>query len=323
MYLVTRTETFAKLFFLLSFSGLIMYIVLAFYTFHTAFISMKKSEKAQDASYNGSYSKRFDKDFKYILLWTIPELAYNLTTDGQQLFINNNCPYINCFMTTNKDLLDKDVRNFNAILFSINTLKNWKKNMPKSRSPKQKYVFYSMMSADKFPVCNVKSDGFFNWTWSYKLHSDIVTPFIEVKDLTGEVVAPKYGTNYTDTMENMETSIEITTDANSDTIDSLGVRSKTKALMWYMDKCDMEGNTMTFVRQLKEAMKESSLTFDIYGCNFQKCPEEGCFRALERDYYFYLAQEESFSEDYVTTEVLKGYHHNAVPVVVGGADYSK
>lgn len=320
MYLVTRTETFAKLFFLLSFSGLIMYIVLAFYTFHTAYVSLSKTERANEAlSQTDTNPKRFEKDFKYILLWTIPELTYNMTTEGQQIFIDNHCPFINCFLTTNKDLLDKDLRNFNAIVFSINTLKNWKRNMPKSRSSKQKYVFYSMTSADKFPVCNVKTDGFFNWTWSYKLLSDIVTPFIEVKDLTGKVIAP----NWTDAIEdNMGSALATPTDWNSESNYS-EKGTKTKALMWHMDKCNFDESTMSYIGQLKETMNENSLVFDIYGCNFEKCPREGCWKALERDYYFYLAQEDSFSEDYVTTEVLKGYHHNAVPVVVGGADYQK
>lgn len=326
MYLVSRRETFAKLFFTLSFFGLIMYIALAFYSFHTAYIGVLKTEKTKGALQISLNSQRFEKNFKYILLWTIPGLNFHIT-EGQKIFNDNNCSHQNCYITANKNLLSNDVRNFNAIVFNISILRNWDDHMPKERFLYQKYVFHSMLAADNFPVCYMKADNHFNWTWSYKLSSDIVTPFIEVRDLSGELIAPKY---WNDSMEDTVNYFEVSNEKNyskiTNAVDAnVNVGNKTKAMMWYTESCNtsIDKTRMFYIRRLKQALKALNLTFDIYGCGFEKCPKDGCFKALEKDYYFYLVQEDSCSYDYVTTEVLKGYHHNAVPVVIGGADYGK
>lgn len=50
---------------------------------------------------------------------------------------------------------------------------------------------------------------------------------------------------------------------------------------------------------------------------------EHCYALIESDYYFYLAFENSFCEDYVTEKILTATQHYAVPVVYGGANYSR
>ncbi|XP_026736556.1 alpha-(1,3)-fucosyltransferase C-like [Trichoplusia ni] len=312
MYLVSRTETFAKLFFIVSFTGLFMYVALAFYSFHTAYTTVSQVGKDQDSSSEHDDSDRFDKDLKYILLWTDKSLKEHVNLEGQSPFIENGCSEINCYITTNRTILNQDVRNFDAVIFNISLLLNWSRwpiHLPKGRSQRQKYVFYGMEASDDHPICNLLVDNFFNWTWSYKFHSDIFTPFIEVKDMKGKVVAPNSNVLWSNSLTRTTNSVINVT--------------KTRAVAWIMDKCEILSNKMLSILKLKQALKDHNLYLDIYGCGHFQCPQEDCKKMLQRDYYFYLAIEGAISEDFVSTEVLKAYDNDVVPIVVGGADYIK
>lgn len=312
MYLVSRTETFAKLFFIVSFTGLFMYVALAFYSFHTAYTTVSQVGKDQDSFSEHVDSERFDKDLKYILLWTDKSQKEHVNWEGQSPFIENGCSEINCYITTNRTILNQDVRNFDAVIFNISLLLNWSRwpvRLPKGRSPRQKYVFYGMEASDDHPICNLLVDNFFNWTWSYKFHSDIFTPFIEVKDMKGKVVAPSSNVLWSNSLTRTTNSVINVT--------------KTRAVAWIMDKCEILSNKMLSILKLKQALKDHNLYLDIYGCGHFQCPQEDCKKMLQRDYYFYLAIEGAMSEDFVSTEVLKAYDNDVVPIVVGGADYIK
>lgn len=60
-------------------------------------------------------------------------------------------------------------------------------------------------------------------------------------------------------------------------------------------------------------------------CSLWKCKKRTgyCYTTLNRESYFYLAFENSFSKDYVTEKVLIALQNNAVPIVFGAADYSR
>lgn len=291
-----------------------MYIALAFYTFHSALTTVSKSNLLQyrlkgypDPEITVENTDFVDSSnyMKYILLWTTPEFTFDFKEEGEKLFIENDCAHLNCFLTTNKSLLG-NITKFDAIVYSISVLKKWKKYFPKQRSAKQKYVLFATISASDFPICNMKADGYFNWTWTYKLHSDISTPFIEVKDLNGHLIAPSLTVEWPNDLNNTVPSDQ---------------PNKRKAVLWHDENCEND-YAKSFAKNLQRHLKEHGMELDIYGCNNQKCPKEGCGKAIE-NVYFYLAFESSISDDYVTKEVLKGYHNGAVPIVVGGANYGK
>lgn len=331
MYLVSRKETFAKLFFLLSFSGIVMYIVLAFYTFHTAYLNLSRPERLrQEYAPRRTMPETKQKhtlEMKNILLWTNPLDPSNFTYIGQEPFIKGNCSFQNCFMTSNKTYL-KSVSDFKAIVFNQRSLGvgRWKNHVPEKRSPKQKYIFFSMLPAIT-PICNNESDGFFNWTWSYKRYSDIKTPFIEVRNMSNIVVGPilddsreiRAITN--ESTVDFDSVIDLTTEDFSDS--QHGKPNKTKTLVIYFTNCNIPLNVRLYVMKLKKILKKNDHIFDIFGCGYRECPKDGCLRAIERDYYFYLVYQNYNTEDYVTEEVLKAYDHNAVPIVIGGSDYSR
>nr|XP_034836326.1 alpha-(1,3)-fucosyltransferase C-like [Maniola hyperantus] len=143
------------------------------------------------------------------------------------------------------------------------------------------------------------------------MDSDIFSPFFEVKDLEGNVVAPKPVVNWNSNMTLLDES------------DIEKLKDKKKAMAWIVTKCKTRNDRMLTAKRLQRLFRENALDFDIFGCGFQECPQEGCLKALERDYYFYYAPEDSHAKDYVTSEVLVGYDHYAVPIVNGGADYRK
>ncbi|KOB71070.1 hypothetical protein OBRU01_14559 [Operophtera brumata] len=145
-----------------------------------------------------------------------------------------------------------------------------------------------------------------------RLDSDIVTPYVEVRDLTGKIILPK--SEIVDTIEGIDDTFDDRAFSVSPK-DIIQVVNKKKALMWYIEECDHNGKAISYAGKLKKALQEHALVMDIYGCSFNLCPNMDCTKALERDYYFYLAHEESFAVDYVTTKVLAAYHNNAVPIV--------
>lgn len=143
---MARVHQFIKLVF-----HIVLFITLSYFLNQKSMRPVKKIE-------------RFLGDMKHLLLWT--KLA-GIEEEGQQLLINHKCLYINCYLTTNRSLLD-DIRYFDGILFNVKDLDKTTWDLPTLRSPIQKYIFVANDSAEEYPVCSPIYDGFFNWTWSYR-----------------------------------------------------------------------------------------------------------------------------------------------------------
>lgn len=288
-----------------------MYIVLAVHSFHTAFSSTWENDESPLAALRDALKpNRFQKDLKYILMWNF--LNWSTTGNGQEPFVKANCKYINCFITSNRSLLTHDYTNFDAIVF--NNFENNPHLRPTKRRKSQKYIFYSKLPSEEYPVCNLHADGFFNWTWSYKLYSDILSPFIEVSLKKGSLhIAPDRIADWANVR-------------NSKKIDLDAFQYKHKAVAWYADKCHTRNNRMRAVLELSEHLHEQNESVDIFGKCGKPCPNgtlEGCKKLFKKEYFFILAYEDSFSEDYVTKDVLIAYDSLAVPIVSGKSDYRK
>lgn len=67
------------------------------------------------------------------------------------------------------------------------------------------------------------------------------------------------------------------------------------------------------------------MPIDIYGgCSKTKRNgSEEYHPSLKKDYYFYLAMENSYDHDFVSKKLYMALMHDTVPVVYGGADYTK
>lgn len=255
-----------------------------------------------------------DPSLIYILLWLSPKWSPSWNRELWQLyFFNKKCLYQNCFVTNDHDYFS-DVRDYDVLIFNSWTLWNfWK---PNSRTDTQKYVFMSEESPGLCPMPEDKFNGFFNLTWTYKLNSDITWRFLIVKNNKGEVIGPKIDMHWRSLL-----SMEPTSDYVKSKL-----QNKTKAAAWFVSHCNTAGKREMYVPNLINELKQYKLTVDIFGdCGNLQCPmsSEECHGLVEVEYYFYLAFENALCEDYVTEKVLTATKHFAVPIVYGGANYSR
>ncbi|RVE51644.1 hypothetical protein evm_003776 [Chilo suppressalis] len=274
-------------------------------------------EAKQDISnrYIDEYLK--DPNIKYLLEWTSPITEPFIFLDiGQKGFIRRRCHYTNCFVTANRSLLG-DIRQFDVILFHGPEINRNFKNLPVVRSRRQKFVYASMESSHYYPLCSNKMDNYYNWTWTFRLDSDARWGYILVKDRNGTVIGPNKVMHWMklEEMQPVEPAFKEK------------LKSKKKAAAWFVSNCNDISGRKQFGDALKMELKNYKLELDVYGkCGSLSCSledENECERKIDEVYYFYLAFENSFSEDYVTEKLLHALKNNAVPVVYGGANYSR
>ncbi|XP_034836464.1 alpha-(1,3)-fucosyltransferase C-like isoform X1 [Maniola hyperantus] len=273
---------------------------------------------ARDYRYAEVY-RRTDKlpsNVKHILLWTEYDFApFYYFGKGQKAFIDKNCSVINCYVTTDRDYFNGDVSKFDYIFFNgrnINPLT--KADLPQNRSSRQKYIYFNMESAENIPVCSAMYDDFFNATATYRLDSDIPIPYIQIKDIYGEVIGPRAEMDWIEGGAVVDENL------------ALRLRNKTKAVAWFVSNCKSRNNRQEYVKKLQQALVRYNLNVDIYGkCGPLTCPrkQKNCSTILDKDYFFYLSFENSFSDDYVTEKLITALQHDVVPIVFGGADYSR
>ncbi|CAH0701098.1 unnamed protein product [Spodoptera exigua] len=190
-------------------------------------------------------------------------------------------------------------------------------SLPAQRKPHQKYIFTSMESAAYYPICNQKLLNFFNWTWTYKLNSDLNYAYFSVWNKNGSVIGPKEEMHWM--------KVEDMAPVN-DTLKEI-LSGKTIAAAWFVSNCGAPSGRNKIAKQLQIELQTHGLRLDIYGsCGTMKCPKSSmdeCMLKLRSDYYFYLSFENSFSDDYVTEKLLNALDNYAVPVVFGGANYTR
>ncbi|XP_045520249.1 alpha-(1,3)-fucosyltransferase C-like isoform X1 [Pieris brassicae] len=274
---------------------------------------------ARDYRFAEVYRKadRLPNETKFILLWTTEELApFYILGQGQRKFIEKNCAYINCYVTSDRYLFDGDTTKFDAVAFNGRSLVTMSKSqLPHRRSDHQKFIYFNMESADNYPICSPYFDDFFNWTSTYRLDSDIPFPYLQVRYRDGEIIGPKAGMDWDETEGIIDEDL------------FYRIQNKTKAVAWFVSNCKSRSHRLQLAKDLQRSLSVYGYSVDIYGkCGPYTCPREqenSCNSILEKDYFFYLAFENSFSEDYVTEKLLTALQHDVVPIVFGGADYSR
>lgn len=255
-------------------------------------------------------------DLIYILLWSTSSLAdqpFKYWLDRSKSFISNNCTYQNCYIVKNRDYF-QDVTDYDAILFNAAKLGN---DFPIARSDNQLYVFVAMEPATYALVSSEDHNWVFNYTWTYRLDSDIIYPYFLTRNRRGEVVGPKIDAHWRNITE-MEPIDEYITEK---------LRNKSYAVAWFVTNCLDKNNRLIHGHALNEALGKYNLSVDIFGaCGNKFCAKDQyqqCLELVEKKYYFYLAYENSHCEDYVTEKLMTALDHYAVPVVLGGANYSR
>lgn len=257
-------------------------------------------------------------DMSYILLWTKNlTIPYETMDKGQNVFDKRRCKHRNCYVTNN-ELYFRDLTDFDAIVF-IGSQITKSTIVPLKRSENQLYVFASKKSAKDYPM-DADFDWFFNMTWTYRLDSDIPSGYIAVRNGTGGVVGPKRDMHW------MHLNEMVSVTGDNYLIEKL--HNKKTAVMWMSENCNLTyvpGTREDYAKELENQMLKFGLKFDTYGkCGNKICQSlKECLTTLESDYYFYFAAEDSMSEDYVTENLLYPLQHFAVPIVYGGANYTR
>lgn len=256
----------------------------------------------------------------YILFWTSAGVEpFNEMGEGQYSFIRKQCPFRNCFVTDDKGYFEK-IEEFDIILFNVLNLNTYN-YLPSTRAAYQKYVFVSPKPAVDYPIPAGYTD-FFNWTWTYRLDSDITFSYVTVKNKAGKVIGPKLDMHWLHP-DRMKQPNEFVRSK---------LQNKKTAIAWIKTDCYTGYHEDDFPLQLKKELSLYELNMDIYGqcgdtildCSINvDSGDEGCAAKLQTDYYFYLALEDAVSEDYVTNKILLSLNNYAVPVVYGGANYSR
>lgn len=247
----------------------------------------------------------------YILIWTTsdyPPFMYMVKEKMQKCFFKN------CFITRNKSYFE-DVKKFDVILFNLFDLRNPDLELPKERGVHQKYVFVSREPPVLYQVPS-KYNAFFNLTWTYKLNSDISLRYVIVKNKKGEVIGPKIDMQWMNTNDMKPISKKLIRK----------FRDKDKTVAWFVSNCNTPSARRDYVQGLRNVLTKYDLRVDTFGlCGDLKCQlgSEQCHAIIESDYYFYLSFENSMCEDYVTEKLLTATKHFTVPIVYGGADYSR
>lgn len=231
------------------------------------------------------------KGLKTILVWNNGYGQKRMGFDeGQESFLLHKCEVNTCYITADRSYLP--VNSFDAVIFHLRPTDP--QDLPKMRSPKQRWIMYEVESASYLYQDLAYYDGVFNWTMTYRLDSDI--PF-------------RYGR----------------IDPIKPPFSSLSPRNyaegKTKLAAWFVSNC------LTHSRREKivQFMKDVDMEVDVYGkCGKLKCPRESqeCYGLLDKHYKFYLSFENSLCKDYVTEKLFNILRHDVVPVVFGLANYT-
>ncbi|KAL2732422.1 hypothetical protein V1477_014663 [Vespula maculifrons] len=253
------------------------------------------------------------KMFKKILFWNGMFGNKNFYFGDGDIF--KNCRVNKCYATY--DRFYTNVENFDAILFHGVELE--RQDLPDERNIKQHYIFVNLESPQNRPIENVFFENYFNDTMTYRLDSEIVWPYGFVRDLKiNKIVAPS-----TDVFWNIPDN-----DDKSNKLSSTyhlkddAIANKSKEIAWLVSNCPAKSGRWEYVRELSKY-----ISVDIYGqCgDYRTCPyTRDCFKDLfEPQYFFYLSFENSLCQDYVTEKLYKPLRYNILPIVYGGANYSR
>ncbi|XP_023348411.1 alpha-(1,3)-fucosyltransferase C [Eurytemora carolleeae] len=240
----------------------------------------------------GTNKKPVTQKPKYILyysqFWSSDNFGHGY---GMNPFVANNCSVNNCFITNNRSLLP-EIEDFDMIIFYTG-----RGEVPKKRSPKQFYVYFSLEAPPQSGINGYaeRYKSFFNLTMTYRRDSDIFLPYGELQ--SGD---------YVSTIKNKlkETSSRLTDDR--------------KLVAWVVSHCETQSKREKYVQKMK-----NWIPIDQYG----KCTAGGdcdntCYMNLGTKYKFYLSFENSLCKDYVTEKLWRILEQDMIPVVLGSANYT-
>lgn len=246
---------------------------------------------------------------KSILIWNAySRFELQVFGEGQDPFLDNNCPISDCFITQNRSW--KALHEFDAVIFNMPPLSRFKFPLDEHRRADQRYIFFSQEPPTYIGEEVYKFNHLFNWTMTYSSRSDIRYHYGNIIPLPSAPV------------KNFPLKKYLQATRNGDNF----AKGKTKLVAWFVSHCYTQSRREKYVTILRQY-----IPVDIYGgCYSLHCPlnqssflsTDPCNDMLDTTYKFYLAFENSFCQDYVTEKFFDTLQRRIIPVVMGSANYS-
>ena len=215
---------------------------------------------------------------------------------GCELENGADCVYVKANRTSYNDS--------QIVLFNFHRLDL--KDMPKYRPPGQKWIFSMYESpslTNKKLLSRLKFA--FNATMTKMTQADIPVPFETYA--AGDLLSLKQSD-----LEKLKASL------------TTMVNKKSKMVAWFVSNCRTPSAREKYVKKLSKYVQ-----VDVFGqCGTLNCSQQSsdgmdCDRMLDSEYRFYLSFENSLCEDYVTEKLRRAIRRDVIPIVLGGANYTK
>ncbi|CAG9536859.1 unnamed protein product [Cercopithifilaria johnstoni] len=240
---------------------------------------------------------------KLILMWT----TFFSELPEDRLYLMNECPDLKdkCMVTADRSLVDSA----DAVIFHFMTEDFRLNDLPKRRSPSQRYVFLTVEAPPNYKLWQRDAlhapRNFFNWTMTYRYDSDI--PWV----YGGYWISPEINKGLGFEPENLP--------YDEKTI----LKNKSSAIFWLVSNC----NTIS-KRELAVEKLGKYIMIDKYGaCADNPYKRDACKRGseCEKDLgamnFFYIAIENAICKNYVTEKYFDRYHLPSVPIVMRRKTY--
>ena len=257
-----------------------------------------------------SVSETNTDNVKLILIWT---LCYGVDNGlyfgfGRDKF--SQCPVSNCETIKDRSLFNQS----QAVMFLVLPGDFNFDDLPTHRFAHQRFVMYHMEPPTQTsrPQFNDVDRHFFNWTFTYRR--------------TADISSNSYG-DYVFKNDSLARKIEGSYDREESLDNFYGVNITSKSIMaaWFTSHCDTTGGREHLYHELRKYIR-----IDVYGkCGKFQCPKkvhhesDDCNAMLRKKYFFYFSFENSLCPEYVTEKLFRALRSGVVPVVFGGAHYSK
>ncbi|XP_045613892.1 alpha-(1,3)-fucosyltransferase C isoform X2 [Procambarus clarkii] len=237
------------------------------------------------------------------------------------------CPSWRCRFTYDRLMLHgADAVLFRALAYP------WK-SLPSRRVPAgQRWVLVDVEAPpEKLPAPTKHSrlaSSLVNWTMTYHSQSDVVAfnGYFLSHDATERPLRPNLMSEHGEAVRRLTEAVA----RNATLKEVLGPSwltyvNKTRVVAWMSSHCPTRSRREEYVTELKRYLQ-----VDTYGrCGDLKCGPRHvmggeCWeRVLQPNYSFYLAMENAVCDDYITEKLYNPLVYNLVPVVWGGANYSR
>ena len=228
---------------------------------------------------------------KKILIWNTD----NKGVKGRKAM--TSCPVPNCEMVTDRAELNSS----DAVVWLTFALKKYINDQPAYRIPNQRWVLYTREPPyEILSQLDRQFDNKFDLLSYHRTDADIPYTYGYLSELNDtEKGQVKLGVNH--------------------------ATGRSGLVVWFVSHCHTTSFREMYVEELQKIIK-----VDVYGgCGRLKCGETGIHNynttcvEIKLKYKFYLAFENSICQDYITEKLWWALEEGIVPIVLGGADYSK